>query len=500
MNETLIPIEQPDRISVGSRAAVSPGTRASGRHVTLHICVPSRHSFTGETVMFLIHAPIVCSRVDVLHYRYWFAMRLPVDQARESCAERALKWAKANPEDDHWVLWVDDDMCPDLGAFGALYNEMQAHPEFGALSGFYSQRNKMDPGFIYSPDDNHVMLPGKDFAAGKIVETGWTAMGFLVHRMEVLEKTPRPWFKCHDDMKNAGEDNYFTKKIREHGFASYVHTGVLIDHVERETGERFRPYMPAEVHANGKAADGLVCAFLTCGMPHLADAMVSQLRGTNLVCLDNGGDPPYAGREGVVVIRNRENRYFSGGFNDLMNDIIRSNPRCEAVWLCNDDITGASPDIAAELFAKLKETGAALISPAVVGSDYSMLRPYDALGLVSVDYVDFVCPMISVRAWKDVGGLDEQFVGWFADIDWCKRALSKGHSLIVDYTQRVSHIAQHQTCNEKGTMELHSGGKEAEERFRAKWGCGPWDVTAAATETWAKATRNGTWNGLEVAS
>jgi len=72
----------------------------------------------------------------------------------------------------------------------------------------------------------------------KVIPIGATGAACLMITREVLEKTPYPWFynefnpnaTKHESMSFMSEDISFCYKANQHGFGTYLHTGVLCDH------------------------------------------------------------------------------------------------------------------------------------------------------------------------------------------------------------------------------------------------------------------------------
>ena len=197
-----------------------------------------------------------------------------------------------------------------------------------------------------------------------------------------------------------------------------------------------------------------IAAFLTCGMPDLARSMMSQFEPYEpLVLCDNGGVPVVSTAEYGVTLRSSYNRKWSPGFNYFMDRIFRLWPSAQAIWLCNDDITGINPVMGRELYASLMAHDLGVISPALVGAHEAM-RPLFT-GLADTTFIDFCCPMISRKAWYRVGPLDESFLGWGADMDWCIRAEKLGIRLCRDDRYVVNHEHHGSTMRAKNVIADH---------------------------------------------
>jgi GT2 family glycosyltransferase len=60
--------------------------------------------------------------------------------------------------------------------------------------------------------------------------------------------------------------------------------------------------------------------------------------------------------------------------------------------------------------------------------------------LRQVNWVDMAAPLINVKKYKQIGGFDLAFKGYFADIDLCHRANAEGFKMYVDDTLKVEHL------------------------------------------------------------
>lgn len=84
--------------------------------------------------------------------------------------------------------------------------------------------------------DTH-WIPKEEFR-DKVIKIGASGGACLMIKREVLETVPYPWFynefnptaKRHEPLSYMSEDISFCYKAGQHGFATYLHTGVLCDH------------------------------------------------------------------------------------------------------------------------------------------------------------------------------------------------------------------------------------------------------------------------------
>jgi GT2 family glycosyltransferase len=151
------------------------------------------------------------------------------------------------------------------------------------------------------------------------------------------------------------------------------------------------------------------------------------------------------------------NLYYVGGANWLMARVLEDWPEVEAVWLCNDDIEGVSPQMAEDLYAFLQaHPQVGMVSPALDGTPHVMVQNRGTGGPRDVHFIDVTCPMIRTAMWVALGGYDPAFVGFGADVDLCARARKAGWRLVVHDGMTVRHPSPGTTCVSQGTMGVHS--------------------------------------------
>lgn len=167
----------------------------------------------------------------------------------------------------------------------------------------------------------------------------------------------------------------------------------------------------------------------------LTRRVLGELDGlADLYVLDNGSVTPFVDSR-AKVIRMEANRGFIGGANVCMTYAYVN--AFSHVWLLNNDIYGVSSDmrVALELVASCFDD-LAVVSPAISGSPHSAMAPGE---LREVGCIDWVAPLISVRAYAEVGPFDEDLKGYGVDIDYCYRARQQQWRLLVDGRMTVQH-------------------------------------------------------------
>ncbi len=138
----------------------------------------------------------------------------------------------------------------------------------------------------------------------------------------------------------------------------------------------------------------------------------------------------------------------------------------ELVWMLNDDVEGVSGQMLGAL-ERVPWTGVAAVTPAF-NSPHGEFHPR-RIGLASVSWVDWCCPVVNVKAWRDVGPFDERFKGYGADLDWCRRARDRGWRFFVHHDWQVHHLGS-QTALKYRLQSQQGNVKEMNRLLIDKWG------------------------------
>lgn len=203
----------------------------------------------------------------------------------------------------------------------------------------------------------------------------------------------------------------------------------------------------------------VISATLCYNTPDLAEAMRAQLPG--LLVIDNGSQPFLPGS----VVRTPMNRMFAGGWNAGMKTLAQWD--IDAVLMANSDTDGWTPQTIDLLARVMESAGYAVVTPAF-NSPHALFHPVAGRSIRPVSWIDWTCPLVSMAAWRDVGPFDEQFSGYYADIDWCKRARDRGYRFAVCDAVTVRHL---------GSVTAQRIGHiwDADDsRLCAKWGVRHW--------------------------
>lgn len=212
-------------------------------------------------------------------------------------------------------------------------------------------------------------------------------------------------------------------------------------------------------------------AFLNYKRHDLARAMGQQLAGVDLFAFDNGGGlhecPP-----GVKMVFTRhDNIYFAPGWNWAMR--ILDGMGYTHVWMLNDDVENVAPWMLDELLAYMPEDAAAVTPPFNSPHPIFHPQPRDHVYARGVSWFDWTCPLMRMAAWKDVGEADERFLGYGADLDWCRRARERGWRFYVVETAPVKHLGS-VTALSQGLQNKQGNVAEMNRLLKEKWGVADW--------------------------
>lgn len=153
---------------------------------------------------------------------------------------RAIDGILAHPDLGTWeyILTVEhDNLAPGDGLI-KLIQAMDEHPEFACISGLYWTKGEGGVPQIWGdPADPVLNFRPQPPRAGELVECCGTGMGFALWRVAMFKQVPKPWFVTKCGLGGVGtQDLAFWGEARKHGFRCAVDCGVLVGHLDLETG------------------------------------------------------------------------------------------------------------------------------------------------------------------------------------------------------------------------------------------------------------------------
>lgn len=199
----------------------------------------------------------------------------------------------------------------------------------------------------------------------------------------------------------------------------------------------------------------------------LTDQVLTQLVGIDdvFVC-DDGSTSPYTDwqlHQGVghhryvPVFRLAVNLGYVKAVNFAMS-MLGARLTYDAVWVLNNDVHGLTPQLLTELTAALDvDPKLAAVSPAVSPTGHVEMKPglrrsRNPFALKRTRFIDWVCPLVRVTAWQEVGGFDEKLHGFGCDVQFCYDAKLKGWKFGV--------ISQHVVVHDMGATWRAMGKTE----------------------------------------
>lgn len=162
----------------------------------------------------------------------------------------------------------------------------------------------------------------------------------------------------------------------------------------------------------------------------------------------------------ITILRSEDNRGFAGGHNYLISQILESGIQYTNVLLLNQD-TVSLTEIVAPLAKELND-GVAAVGALVVERDKQTIQSFGGslhllTGKVSSNMQGMTlsdvelqtadtnivlgnCMLISLAAWKEIGGFNETFFAYYEEVDWCIRAQRAGWKLHITPDAKISHL------------------------------------------------------------
>ena len=133
-------------------------------------------------------------------------------------------------------------------------------------------------------------------------------------------------------------------------------------------------------------------------------------------------------------IRYEENLYWVGNWHRFLMET-----KSRYVWMLNSDIKGATREMYVRLVQRAVLNDAFMVTPCF-NSPHAIFHKNHFNSLDEVSWVDMAAPLINVDKYRELGGFDLSFKGYFADIDLCYRARQKGYKMYIDNKYEVEHI------------------------------------------------------------
>lgn len=167
-------------------------------------------------------------------------------------------------------------------------------------------------------------------------------------------------------------------------------------------------------------------ATLIYNTPELIPILKAQI--PDIFIIDAGSSQRIQGAN----LRYEENRFWVDNWDRFLRSTNASH-----VWALNSDITGASIDMYNTLLHYAISTDAFIITPAF-NSPHTLFHSKGNI-IRACNWVDMTAPLINVKKYKQLGGFDLSFKGYFADVDLCYKARQEKMKMYIDDSQIIQH-------------------------------------------------------------
>ena len=156
---------------------------------------------------------------------------------------RTIEHVLNDPNLSTWeyLLFVEHDNIPPPDGFVKLIKQMEAHPEYAAISGLYWTKGEGGVPQVWGdPKDPVLNFRPQPPKPGELVECCGIGQGFALFRMAMFKdaKLRKPWFKtlCSMEEGVGTQDLFFWSDARKHGYRCAVDCSVLVGHLDPLTG------------------------------------------------------------------------------------------------------------------------------------------------------------------------------------------------------------------------------------------------------------------------
>jgi GT2 family glycosyltransferase len=195
-------------------------------------------------------------------------------------------------------------------------------------------------------------------------------------------------------------------------------------------------------------------------------ACLDSLRRLNewpvpVAVVDNGSREPEGERlaaelgSPVIAVRLDPNQGVPGGYNAGLKWAAANG--FSHVLLMNNDTLVTDPEMLSRLVAAAAAADVAAVTPITTnrdGSTYSaggtmmwwtglsghLRRPLRFDRAYDVAWLDGPCLLVSLDAATVIGGLADEFVTYWEDVDWCVRARRAGYRCLVEPRTSILHL------------------------------------------------------------
>lgn len=170
---------------------------------------------------------------------YFIVKGLPVDQARNLLAKKALEVGAK------YLWFVDDDTIPPPNSLQRLIAVLENYPEIKVIGGVYVTKAEVPQPVLFRGEGLGSFWQWKK---GDVFEVSSMGAGCMLIRTDVFKDCIEPWFEFTNMPSNdpaipgsfVSEDVNFCRKVRAAGHLVYAHGGILCEHFDSSTGITYR--------------------------------------------------------------------------------------------------------------------------------------------------------------------------------------------------------------------------------------------------------------------
>lgn len=176
-------------------------------------------------------------------------------------------------------------------------------------------------------------------------------------------------------------------------------------------------------------------ASLIYNTPELIPILKDQI--PTIFLIDPGSPKPIK----EAQIRYETNLFWVGNWDRFLR-----STNAQYVWALNSDITGATVEMYSQLLEAAISLDAFIITPAF-NSPHNL---FHSIGeeIRFCNWVDMAAPLINVKKYKQIGGFDLNFKGYFADVDLCYRARQENYKMYIHDKLKISHTGGYTVIKE----------------------------------------------------
>lgn len=174
------------------------------------ICVPASNTVHTGFAKSLANLTTVLARSNI-DFELLINLGSVIAQQRNTLVEQAIA------VDATHILWLDSDMHIPATAAGKLLL-----PDVDIVAATYSTRIKPQRSVAFTDQYN---LDSRLTALSGLHRVFAVGMGCMMVKIHVYKNLPKPWFQYHwneDTEDLSGEDIYFCKLAKDHGYEIYV--------------------------------------------------------------------------------------------------------------------------------------------------------------------------------------------------------------------------------------------------------------------------------------